>query len=67
MNALQLCDGCNHKPEIVHNVEFPHMIAAECVCGRRTAWHLDKLQTIGEWNYRFGTDEEKLSPRKVEV
>jgi hypothetical protein len=67
MNHLLPCDGCGLKPEIVHNAEFTKATAAECACGRRTAWHMDEIAMRGEWNYRFGRHEETNSPKKIEV
>ena len=52
---------------MVQHPDFTASEAVGCVCGRRTAWHMDKLLAIGEWNENFGLKEETIKPGKIEV
>ena len=74
-HKLLTCGGCGHVPEIISQPEFQNLKAAECVCGRRTAWHgrTDgspdndaEAKAVEEFNYHFGFVEQP-EPRITRV
>lgn len=74
-HKILTCGGCGKVPEIVNHPEFTKAVAAECVCGRRTAWHTDdedgssgRDKAIAEFNYAWGfVEQPEPHIKRVEV